>query len=78
MDGSKKIKMMDRILVLIAIFLFIFIVAMIVIFCVVGSVPDTLITCVFASCTGELSVMGWIKTTKDKLKGELNNEQTEE
>ena len=31
-----------------------------------GGVPDTLVTCVFGACTGELSIMGWIKSTKDK------------
>lgn len=31
-----------------------------------GTVPDTLITCVFATLGGECGIMGWIKTTKDR------------
>ena len=33
---------------------------------VYGSVPDTLITCVFATLGGECGILGWIKTTKEK------------
>ncbi|MFR2116015.1 MAG: hypothetical protein ACLS45_01845 [Subdoligranulum sp.] len=32
----------------------------------VRHVPDTLITCVYATLGGECGVMGWIKTTKDR------------
>ena len=28
--------------------------------------PDTLITCVFATLGGECGILGWIKTTKEK------------
>ena len=31
-----------------------------------GGIPDTLVSCVFVACTGELGIMGWIKSTKDK------------
>lgn len=41
-------------------------VAMIALFTVYGSVPDTLITCVFATLGGECGILGWIKTTKEK------------
>lgn len=60
---------MNKILKVLAIFLLIFTVGMIVIFCVKDSIPDTLVTCVFGACTGELSIMGWIKASKVK-KGE--------
>lgn len=73
--NDKRIKTMDRILAVLAGFLFLFVVVNLIIFCVTGSVPDVLITCVFAACTGELSVMGWIKTTKEKLKGDSDDEQ---
>ena len=33
-----------------------------------GGVPDTLVTCVFATLGGECGIMGWIKTTKDRNK----------
>lgn len=28
--------------------------------------PDTLVTCVFATLGGECGILGWIKTNKDK------------
>ena len=59
---------MDVILKILAVFLFAFTIAMIVIYCLTGGIPDTLCTCVFTACTGEIGVMGWIKTTKDRYK----------
>ena len=59
-------KTMNIILVIIGVFLFLFTAAMVVIFCLCGSVPDTLITCVFAALGGECGVMAWIKTAKEK------------
>ena len=58
---------MDLILLVIGIFLALFTTAMIVIHCITGSTPDTLITCVFGICGVEGGVMGWIKTSKNKL-----------
>lgn len=71
--NKKEPKTSNKILVFLAIFLLIFITTMIVIFIRQGAVPDTLITCVFAACTGELSVLGWIKTTKEKNKEDDND-----
>lgn len=65
---------MDVILVILAIIVIAFTITMIVIFVNTGSIPDTLVGCVFAACTGELGVMGWIKSTKDKY---LNKELEE-
>ncbi len=62
----KKIKTMDVILIIVGIAMLIFTIAMIWIFVVFGSVPDTLITCVFAFLGGECGVMGWIQTNKKK------------
>lgn len=62
-----KIGTMDLILLLIGVFLAVFTAVMIVIFCITGSTPDTLITCVFGICGIEGGVMGWIKTSKNKL-----------
>lgn len=45
---------------------------MIIVFIVKGSVPDTLITCVFGASSIECGALGWIKTTKVK-KGIQNN-----
>lgn len=64
---KNKIGTMDLILLVIGIFLALFTVAMTVIHCITGSTPDTLITCVFGICGIEGGVMGWIKTSKNKL-----------
>lgn len=64
--GKKTRKTMDIILVVIAVVLFGFVVAMTLIYIYTGGIPDTLCTCVFATCGGECGVMGWIKTTKDR------------
>lgn len=59
---------MDVVLTVMAVFLLVFVIAMMIIYCVTGGIPDTLCTCVFAACTGEISIMGWIKTTKERHK----------
>lgn len=64
-DG-KSMGAMDRILIVLGVFLFCFIVAMVVIFIQKDSIPDTLVQCVFGACGLEGGVMGWIKTTKDR------------
>lgn len=57
---------MDLILIVIGITLAVFTSTMIVVFCLYQSVPDTLITCVFAALTGECGIMGWIKNNKER------------
>lgn len=57
---------MDKILIVVFVCLVVFAVTMIWLFTVYGSVPDTLITCVFATLGGECGILGWIKTTKEK------------
>lgn len=59
---------MNLILVLIGAALLTFTVAMIGLFKSYGSIPDTLVSCVFAVLGGECGVMGWIKTTKEKAR----------
>lgn len=66
--NKKCIRTMDLILIVVAILLISFTIAMIILFKKYGSVPDTLITCVFAALAGECGIMGWIKTTKEKNK----------
>jgi hypothetical protein len=56
------------VLVIIAIFLLIFVCVMIWLYRETGGIPDTLVTCVFACCGSECGIMGWIQTTKTKLK----------
>lgn len=63
---KKRIGTMDLILLLVFICLVIFTVTMIRLFQDYGSVPDTLVTCVFATLGGECGILGWIKTNKDK------------
>lgn len=77
MKKKKKLGVMDLILLLVGIFLFCFTAVMVVVFIICGSIPDTLVTCVFAICGGECGIMGWIKTEKtkhgkDKDKGEVS------
>ena len=57
---------MNLILVIIGITLLCFTVSMIDLFKTYGTIPDTLVTCVFAVLGGECGVMGWIKTSKEK------------
>ena len=57
--------MMDRILVLIGLFLLLFTIAMIVVFIRYGAVPETLSTSVFALCSAEGGIMGRIKNSKE-------------
>lgn len=63
---QKSLKTMNVVLIVIGIFLLLFTACMIHLYKETGGIPDTLVTCVFAACTGELGVMGWIKSTKDK------------
>ena len=78
---KKNIGTMNIVLVIIAVFLVIFVVALMWIYCKTGGIPDTLCTCVFAICGGECGVMGWIKTTKDRHRDrqyELEDREHEE
>jgi hypothetical protein len=59
--------MMDRILLLLGVFLLAFTVCMVIVFIVCGAVPDTLITAVFALCGAEGGIMGWIKNGKERI-----------
>lgn len=63
---KKKIKTMDFILCIVAIAAVVFTVVMIQLFKAQGSIPDTLVTCVFAMLGGECGAMAWIKTTKER------------
>ncbi len=63
---KKKIGTMDVILIIIGVVLLVFVIYMIKLFREYGTIPDTLVTCVFAVCGGECGIMGWIKTNKDR------------
>lgn len=81
MKKRKKLGTMDKVLVVIGVFLLVFVSVMMWLFYITGGIPDTLCTCVFAVCGGECGVMGWIKTTKDRQqerKYELEDREHEE
>lgn len=59
---------MNLILIIMFLCLTSFTITMIWLFTMFGSVPDTLITCVFAALAGECGIMGWIKTTKERTR----------
>ena len=65
-QAGKGMGVMDKILIVLGVFLLCFIVAMVVIFIKKDSIPDTLVQCVFGACGLEGGVMGWIKTTKER------------
>ena len=58
---------MDKILMLEAAFLLCYTVADMIVFWHTGGEPTTLTVCVFGVCGMENGVMGWIKTSKDKM-----------
>ncbi len=73
-----KIGVLDKILIFVGIFLVVFVLVMIVIFCRFGAIPDTLCTCVFAACTGELGITGMIHTVKTKYRDRLWQKEDQE
>ena len=74
MNIKRKIKMMDALVVILFMMVIAFIVTMICVFLRMGSVPDTLIISTFAWMGFEAGIMGWIKTTKERLNTILEKE----
>lgn len=68
---KKELGTMDRILIILGVFLFLFIVTMIVLFCVKGSTPDTLIVSVLGACTVEGGIMGAIERRKITIRNKM-------
>lgn len=66
---KNKLGTLNLILIILAALLVSFTIAMICVFCKYGSVPDSLIVAVFGAGTGEVSICGWIRTAKNKVKG---------
>ncbi len=73
-----EIGAMNVILIIVGISLLAFTVAMMNTFNRLGAVPDTLITCVYATLGGECGVMGWIKTSKDRNRTRRENSRDDE
>ncbi|MBD5162167.1 MAG: hypothetical protein HDT14_09175 [Oscillibacter sp.] len=67
----------DRVLALLGLFLLAFIVAMAVIFCVRGAVPDTLIQCTMGGGGLEALLLAGIKISK-VIAGQKSGENKEE
>lgn len=65
---TKKIKTSNVVLMVVSITLVIFTIYMCYLFRQYGSVPDTLVTCVFSVCGTEFGVLAWIRTAKEKYK----------
>lgn len=76
--NKKKIGTLDKVLLFLAIFMVLFVVAMIVLHIITGSTPDVLIGCVFAACIGEFSVTGYIQTNKEKCRMNEEDNASEE
>lgn len=75
---KKEIKTMNVALVITCFFAVIFTAVMIWLFIQYNSVPDTLITCVFAVLGGECGILGWIKTSKCKHENKKEGKDDEE
>ena len=71
-------KTSNLVLLIMGVFLFAFILCMITIFCVKGSVPDTLIQCVMGAGGVEAISLAWIKSTKVKSGENDSPEESEE
>lgn len=68
-EYTRKPKTSTLVLIVLAVFLLFFVVAMTAIFCVKGSVPDTLITCVLDTSKFEALALSAIRISK-VFKGE--------
>ena len=68
-------KFSTKVIIAVYVTLILFTITMIALFLIKGSVPDSLITCVFAACSVECGALGLIKHGKVKYKyGDENDE----
>ena len=75
---QKRLGAMDRILVALGIFLFLFVVTMIVLFWKFQTVPDVLIGAVFGFCGFECGAMAAIQRRKTAIREKLREKSTKE
>ncbi len=66
---KKSDNFIDKVLIVVAIFDALFVISMIVLFCLYQSVPDTLILAVFGATFGECGCCAFI--FKHKVKGDI-------
>ena len=71
----KSLGVMDRILIILGFFLFLFVVTMIVLFALFQSTPDTLIIAVFGFCGFECGAMAVIQRKKTEIEARLKEAQ---
>lgn len=74
----KRLGVMDRILIVEIVVLLVYAVADMIVFWHTGAEPTALTACIFAAAGLENGVMGWIKTNKDRLQGENEQEKEKE
>lgn len=65
-------KKLDIVLIILSVFLFLFITANLVIFCIYGAIPDTLVSCVLGASGVELVMTAAIKIFQRKDNGKEN------
>ena len=63
---KKTFNKMDFFLLVDLVLMTVFTITMIVVYTKTYAIPDTLCTCVFGVLGGELGIMGWIKSNKEK------------
>ena len=66
--AKRKMGTMDKVLILEGVILVAYTAADLAVFWHTGNEPATLTACVFGVCGFENGVMGWIKTTKEKVR----------
>lgn len=74
--NKKKINTSTIALIIIVIGLVLFTCVMVWIHHVDGNTPDVLISCVYAACTGELGILGFLKANKRKYENQSQNYET--
>ena len=67
---------MNKCVIFLFVFLLIFTITMIVLYCVFQSVPDALIAAVYGFCGGECGFLALIKNCKTKHKKKNHDEST--
>lgn len=63
-----KMRTMDLCLIICSVLLIAFTVVMIITYYKFYAIPDTLCTCFFGAIAGECGCLGWIKTTKERVR----------
>ena len=69
---------MDKILIIIGLFLLVYITAILVIYCITGSYPETMTHDIIYGCLGEGGIMGVIKVFNTIFKKKENEQNKDE